>query len=290
VTPALTNYHFAPLNRSFSVVANVTDAVFTGSPDALPTGNAIDTSEYFVRQQYLDFLGREPDAPGFTYWVGQLQQCGTDATCLRDRRLDVAAAFFASDEFQQTGSYIYRLYQGGLGRQLSYAEFTADHGQVLGGATLAASQATFADAFVQRAEFTTRYQSNVSADSFVNAILQTVRDTTGTDLSGQRDALITAYNSGGAMNESRSRVMQAVANDAGLAAGVYNRGFVLMEYYGFLHREVDDAGYQFWLAVLNQGDRDNYRGMVCAFVSSAEYQKRFGVVVTQSNANCAGVR
>ena len=116
VTPALANYHFSPANRSFSLIGNMTDAVFTGSPDATVVGNPSDTTEYFVRQQYLDFLGREPDQGGFEYWVGQLNQCGSDADCTRQRRIDVSAAFFASEEFQQTGSYIYGLYAGALGR------------------------------------------------------------------------------------------------------------------------------------------------------------------------------
>jgi len=45
-------------------VANKTDAVFTATPDASASANPIDSPEYFVRQQYLDFLSREPDQGG----------------------------------------------------------------------------------------------------------------------------------------------------------------------------------------------------------------------------------
>ena len=68
-------------------------------------------------------------------------------------RVDVSAAFFVSREFKETGSYVYRLYQGALGRQLSYAEFASDRQQVVGGPNLEASKAAFANAFVSRAEF-----------------------------------------------------------------------------------------------------------------------------------------
>jgi len=34
--------------------------------------------------------------------------------------------------------------------------------------------------------------------------------------------------------------------------------------------------------VLNNGDDGNYRGMVCSFITSAEYQKRFSQVVSHS--------
>ena len=72
VTPALVNYHFSPESQSFSLAANNVDAVFTATRDAVISGNAIDTADYFVRQHYLDFLGREPDESGFNFWSDQI--------------------------------------------------------------------------------------------------------------------------------------------------------------------------------------------------------------------------
>ena len=71
------------------------DQVFLiqGSMISQPT-NLIDQPGYFVQQQYLDFLSREPDQQGFDYWVGQITQCGNDETCLRTKRIDVSNAFF----------------------------------------------------------------------------------------------------------------------------------------------------------------------------------------------------
>jgi Domain of unknown function (DUF4214) len=289
VTPQLANYRFRPANRSFSLLADKTDAVFTGTPDGAASTNAIDTNEYFVRQQYLDFLGREPDQGGFEYWTDRLNQCGGDADCVRQRRIDVSAAFFASQEFQETGSFIYRLYQGALGRQLSYAEFSADRQQVIGGPKVDASKAAFANAFVQRAEFAQRYQANTTVESFVDALLQTAASS-GADLSSERDNLIASYHSGGSTNESRSLVLRALANNAALSSAVYNPSFVLMEYFGYLRRDSDRGGYDFWLNVLNNREPGNYRGMVCAFITSTEYQRRFSPIVTRSNGDCAGLR
>jgi hypothetical protein len=48
----------------------------------------------------------------------------------------------------------------------------------------------------------------------------------------------------------------------------------------------DRDGYNFWLNVMNNGEPGNYRGMVCAFITSAEYQRRFSVVVSHSNGEC----
>jgi hypothetical protein len=49
---------------------------------------------------------------------------------------------------------------------------------------------------------------------------------------------------------------------------------------------VDPAGYAFWLDIVNNREPNNYRAMVCAFISASEYQLRFGTVATRSNADC----
>lgn len=77
-----------------------------------------------------------------------------------------------------------------------------------------------------------------------------------------------------------------VADDAAFAAALYNPSFVLMQYFGYLRREPDQTGYDFWLNVLTNGAPNNYRGMVCAFITSVEYQVRFAPVVSHSNAEC----
>ncbi|HEV7743465.1 MAG TPA: carboxypeptidase regulatory-like domain-containing protein, partial [Pyrinomonadaceae bacterium] len=46
VTPELTNYHFGPDSRSFSLLANQTDAAFTATRDASSSGNAIDAAGF----------------------------------------------------------------------------------------------------------------------------------------------------------------------------------------------------------------------------------------------------
>jgi Domain of unknown function (DUF4214) len=286
VEPVLANYHFSPANRSFSLVGNKTDAMFTAEPDATASANAIDMNEYFVRQQYLDFLGREPDHDGLAFWAGKLNNCNGDAACLRTARIDVSAAFFQSQEFYDTGSFVYRLYRGALGRRLSYGEFAADRSQVVGGPNLEASKRGFAEAFVARSEFAQRYAADASAEAFVDALLQTVRQETGVDLNSQRASLITRYQDGGSMNESRALVVRDLIDQQAFSQAVYNASFVEMEYMGYLRRRGERSGYDFWLGVLNDSDRNNYRGMVCSFITSAEYQRRFGSVVTHSNADC----
>jgi hypothetical protein len=287
VAPSFANYTFTPANRSFSLLGNKTDAVFTAIPNAVVSANPLDTNLFFIREQYLDLLGREPDAGGLAYWSDQIHQCGSDAACTNSRRIGVAAAFFIEQEFQQTGSFVYRLYSAALGRQLSFAEFSQDRQQVVEGASLETSKLAFAEAFVQRPEFVRKYIADTNAAGFVDAVIQTVQQSCGVDMAGQRRMLVARYNTGRSLIESRSLVLRDVVEDAGFKQTEYNRAFVLMEYFGYLRRDPDKGGYDFWLNVLNDREPENYRGMVCAFITSAEYQRRFSSVVSRSNAECS---
>ena len=286
VKPALANYSFSPAERSFSLLADKTDAVFTATPDTVQTTNPLETTEYFVRQQYLDFLGREPDQGGLAYWSGEIARCGGDAECIQRRRIDVAAAFFIEDEFQQRGSFIYRLYKGALGRQVSYREFFADRQRIVDGDEPEASKVAFTNAFVGRPEFTQKYSDALTGEAFVEALIRTVRQASGADLSGRRTALLASYDKGRSMDEGRALALREAIEDASFKQAEYNRAFVLTQYFGYLKREPEQAGFDFWLNVLDNKEPGNYRGMVCSFITSEEYQRRFSSIVTRSNQEC----
>ena len=127
--------------------------------------------------------------------------------------------------------------------------------------------------------------ANTTAASFVEALIQNVHSAT-VDLSGERESLITTYNSGGSLLESRAAVVRVIADNAVFKQSQYNQAFVLTEYFNYLRRDPDSSGYNFWVNVLNTGDPGNYQGMVCSFVTSAEYQNRFSSVVSHTNAEC----
>jgi hypothetical protein len=115
--------------------------------------------------------------------------------------------------------------------------------------------------------------------------LLTVRQTTGVDLTAERGALLNEYQTNG----GRARVVRLVADNAAVQTAEYNRAFVLMQYFGYLGRNPDESGYQFWLDVVDNRVPGNYLAMVCAFITSEEYQHRFGPIVSRSNSDCAGV-
>jgi hypothetical protein len=51
-----------------------------------------------------------------------------------------------------------------------------------------------------------------------------------------------------------------------------------MQYFGYLRRDPDAEGFNFWLNKLNQFGGNHERAeMVKAFLSSSEYRERFGL-------------
>lgn len=202
---------------------------------------------------------------------------------MRAARVAVSAAFFTSEEFQQSGYFIYRLYKAAFGRRPTFDEFSTDRTQVVGGTDLETDKQLFAGDFARRPEFVQIFPRNQSADQFVNTLLIISKQATGVDLSAERVALAGLYDG---TDAGRARIVRRVADDQSLFKAEYNRAFVLMQYFGYLRREPDQGGYDFWQNVLSNRDPNNFKGMVCAFLTSAEYQNRFGGLVTRTNADC----
>jgi hypothetical protein len=259
--------------------------------------NSIDRAEFFVRQHYLDFLNREPDAGGLAYWSNEITRCGNDAACIHRRRIDVSAAFFIEQEFQEAGYFGHRFHKASFGRQPNFSEFSSDRSRVIAGTNLEASKQAFADEWVQRPAFVAAFPTTMSNTEFVNKVFD-FAGLTASRYDPLRQQEISAMNAG----RSRAQVLRDVieipdfrnATDPNnplyselKQISQYNPAFVLMQYFGYLRRDVDPAGYAFWLDVLNNREPNNYRAMVCAFITSPEYQMRFGSVVTHSNAECA---
>ena len=244
--------------------------------------NNIDRPDFFVRQQYRDFLGREPDTAGQSYWTNEITRCALEGNCARARRIGVSAAFFVEAEFQDTGYFVYRLYRASLGRRPTYSEFTNDRELVVGGASLELLRQAFANDWTQRAAFLQEFPLTQTNAQFVNKLF----DNAGlTGFAAERQSEINAMNNAG---RTRAQVLRNVIELNTFRQREYNAAFVLMQYFGYLRREIDQAGYDFWLDVVTNREPGNYRGMVCAFITSGEYQLRFGANITRSNSECAG--
>ena len=276
VTPSFRGYHFSPENRSFSLLGNNTDAGFAATRDPIAEGSAIDTPEYFVRQHYLDFLGREPDESGFNFWSDQIISCGSDAACIERRTINVSAAYFLSIEFQQTGGLVDGLYRASFVRRPQYAEFVPDAAMVgqnvLVGegdwaGRLAANKQAFVEAWVQRPAFRAAYDG-LANGTYVDTLISHTRG-----FNGDRDALVSGLDSG---SMSRAAVLQSVVENEGFVSAKRNETFVMMQYFGYLRRDPDENGYAFWLSKLNQFNGNFEQAeMVKSFIVSGEYRDRF---------------
>ncbi|HVS82095.1 MAG TPA: lamin tail domain-containing protein [Pyrinomonadaceae bacterium] len=269
VMPSRANYRFDPSAQSFSALGHHIDATF----NAAYTGeqaNPLDTTEYFVRQQYLDFLGREPEEAGFTGWVNTINNCARGDSDQPDRNCDrvhVSEMFFRSLEFQQRGYFLYRFYSTSFGRKPDFAEFAADLKRVNGFLTdvqLESAKAAFTNDFMTRPAFAAEYNSLTNA-----AYVDTLINTAAVNLSN-RQSIIDALNAG---TQTRAAVLRQIAESADVYRHYYNQAFVVMEYFGYLQRD-PDALYLDWIVVLDANPTDSRR-MVEGFVNATEYRRRF---------------
>lgn len=263
-----------------------TNMTILDNDSSVATTNPIDDARFFVRQHYYDFLSRTPDQGGLDYWTSQINSCNNEpdpqnrAACFHNQTIGVSAAFFIELEFQETGFFVYRLYKAALGRRPTYQEFINDRRKVIGGARLEASKQSLAYEWVQRPEFSQAYAFDFNVD-FINKLF----DTAGlTPFTAERQQELTAMNAG----RTRAQVLRDVIEIEAFKQREYNQAFVSMQYFGYLRRNIDQGGYDFWLDVLNRLPApNNYRSMVCAFITSNEYQDRFGPLRTHSNGECS---
>jgi hypothetical protein len=318
VTTTAQIYDLGPLadgtyNFNFKTSGTLAKALQFAVGGPAPPPNPIDDQRQFVRQQYLDFLNREPDGPGWDFWTDNITKCSdparrpplqTEAECISRQRETTSAAFFISPEFQNTGYFVLRVYRGSLGRFSYFGgsvppdqikdEFTRDHAQVSAGivvsnqldpAVINANKQAFVNQFVSRAEFLAIYGSLSNAD-YVDRLFQT---TAVVPTPAERSALIDGLGNG---SETKASVLFKIVDGTNTVAGgalqfqtrygqvfyaqQFNPAFVQMEYFGYMRRDPDEAGYAFWLNKLNSYPSFVEAEMVLAFISSPEYRARFG--------------
>lgn len=281
----------------------------------------IDDADFFASQHYVDFLRRFADAPGLAHWTNnvttQTLECNdsanrfpgeTVADCAQRKRANTSAAFFLSPEFQNTGSFVVRVYWGTLGKAPNtlksacpslpdgysgqcrplYSDYIADMRQVANGIVvndqldpnvINANKRAFVDQFITRAEFKAAYPDSMSGLEFVNKLFQT----TGINASDADRAALAS--------QTRSNVVFKVVDGTTTLTGgalqfdttygkafydkEFDDAFVFMEYVGYLRRNPDQGGYDHWLGKLKQYGNWNDAEMVLAFIRAPEYRNRF---------------
>ena len=305
-TILLTDDAFVEGNEVVSItLSNPTGGLALGAPsqgvltivdnDVSPaTSNPVDTTPFFVRQHYHDFLNREPDAGGLAFWSAEIDNCAPKPQCAEVKRINVSAAFFLSIEFQETGYLVYRMYKVGFGNvsgtpvPVRFVPFLRDTQQIGQGvvvnvgdwqAQLEANKQAFALAFVQRTEFTAAFPNGMSATALVDQMNANAGGVLSVTERNNLIATITTPND----SSQRAQVLRSIAEDEDLRNAEFNKAFVLMQYFGYLRRNPNDApdsdfaGFNFWLGKLNQFNGNFVQAeMVKAFLDSIEYRARFG--------------
>ncbi|HKO99515.1 MAG TPA: DUF4214 domain-containing protein, partial [Pyrinomonadaceae bacterium] len=239
--------------------------------DSSSGANPIDGNDFFIRQQYIDFLGREPDPGGLAGWRNVLVNCGITVAPPCDR-IEVSAGFFRSEEFQSRGYFIYRFFSA-LGRIPVSEEFYPDFAKVSGFLTtdqLEANKAAYVNEVMARADFQTKYGSTLNnPTAYVEALLQTV----GLPAHPSKQSWINTLNASNT-TQTRGQVLRQLVESVEVYNKYYNEAFVIMQYFGYLRRTAD-ASYLSWINTMNQTSGD-YRIMINGFMNSAEYRRRFG--------------
>jgi hypothetical protein len=234
----------------------------------------ISAAQDFVTQNYQDFLNRDPDSGGLDYWSSQITKCASDPVCTENQRVNVSAAFFLSTEFQETGYLVYRFYQASFGRQPYFVEFIPDVETIsqnigTGPDVLELNKQAFADDWVSHPAFTGAYDGKTNAE-YVDLLYGNAGITPDQT---ERDALVAGLDNG---TETRATVLRKVADNPAFFQQEFNRAFVLMQYFGYLRRDPDQQGYDFWVNIMDRLNGDFRQAqMVQAFIDSAEYNDRF---------------
>ena len=241
--------------------------------------NPIDDTQTFVTQNYLDFLNRQPDAAGLAFWMDNINSCGADAACIEVKRIDTSAAYFLSIEFQETGYLVHRFYRASFGRRPLFAEFLTDTETIGNGVVvnspgweqlLESNKQSFASSWITRPAFSSIY-NGLSNEQYVDTL---IANTSVAFTETDRDSLVDVLSTH-AM--TRERVLRIVAENYDFYNAEYNAAFVEMEYFGYLRRDPDADGFNFWLNKLNEFRGDFRQAeMVKAFLVSSEYRQRFG--------------
>jgi hypothetical protein len=271
-----------PQGASLSIAAAAA-TIFDNDTQAATT-NPIDGQAFFIREQYIDFLGRIPDPAGFQFWTDRMNSCPAGQIC---DRTDTSQRFFQSDEFQERGFYVYRLYDGLLVRLPKYAEFVPDVARLNGFQSVAeqrASKDAYLTDFINKTEFKNIYGSYLSANGL-----------TATNPTGFVNELCTRSGITPASKQTLINNLQSGARDPAhtiedfiltpemstVGTKFYDRGFITMQYFGYLRRDPEAAGFDFWQGQLigtNAPHRGDYRFMVGGFLQSDEYRFRFAMI------------
>jgi hypothetical protein len=259
-TPATTTWRPDP-----AVFDPVADSDSDGIPNGIELAELRDPfvkdndifalTRLFAMQQYRDFLAREGEAAGISFWTTQMDTGAQP----RDRMVET---FFNSAEFQGVIAPVTRLYFAYFLRIPDYDGLNYWIGQSRSGVPLAA----ISDAFAASPEFQQRYGS-LSNAQFVSLVYQNIlgrpADATGLAFwTGQLNAGLT-----------RGAMMIQFSESAEYSSVIGNDVYVTMMYVGMLRRSPEQGGFDFWVGYMDAGNSG--LDLIGGFLAAPEYRNRF---------------
>jgi Calx-beta domain len=277
-------------STSTATITIVDNDTVDGPNPILQTDNA--GIAFLVRQHYLDFLGREPEAR--EPWSAILRGCpdqfnvdpnSPSAAC---DRITVSGAFFGSPEFKDKGFYVVDFYRVAFGRLPQYSEFVTDLASLVGTTAqeVFARRAAFANNFAQRPEF-----ADIAALPNSNYVTTLMAGTNGQNYNLTAITTLDPANPDGATKVTlttndlinrlnantltKAQVLRAIVQSDEIVNIEAISTFVASQYYGYLRRTPEPAGFNAWANYLTTHPTD-FRTMVNGFLNSMEYRLRSG--------------
>jgi glucose/arabinose dehydrogenase len=252
-------------NATFTAAYRLADSDGDGIPDAIEAqegtnpgvkdNDVFGNARLFAMQQYRDFLWREGDSGGITYWTNAISSGGASHS-------QVIESFFNSSEFQNAFAPITRLYFAYLLRIPDYAGLLYWQNRFQAGITLRAISTAFAAA----PEFQNTY-GGLTNSQFVDLVYQNVLGR-APDPAG-RTYWLGQLNAG----LSRGDMVLQFSQSTEYQARSRNWVYVTQIYVGMLRRAPDQAGFDFWVAHLDAGNSG--LSLIQSLFTSSEYHDRF---------------
>jgi hypothetical protein len=245
-------------------LASGAEVKIADNDDSASSVNPLEDVFFFVRQQYVDLLGREPDVKELYEWAGKINACRVvEAVCGREA---VAVALTQTDEYQSRGLLIYGMYRLGLGRLPRYREFAREMWRLGGGSEeeRAAKLRQWIEEWPRRADVRARDEGSTDGE-YVAALEAASGLRQGEQLIGQLER----------GEKTRAEVLAEVVQSAGWTRKEHGRAAALLLSFSYLRREPEPMELDLWLKGRDSiipGDVEMTRW----FITSEEYRSRFG--------------
>lgn len=214
------------------------------------------TAADLVRQQYRDFLGREGDPSGVSYWASRLE-----------RRVEtvssVVAKFLDSPEFGRAMAPVARLALAALDAPPEFVDLQSWTAASKGGTSLH----DIADEVTAKAAFASGLGA-LATGPFVDAAYRRV---VGRAPSSSARSMWIARIDGA--THTRGDLLVALATTPDAERRYQARVNVLMTYAGLLQRKPDPSGWAYWVAKVEGGT--SVQRLIAQFFASSEYRRRF---------------